>query len=348
MRSKILSRPAAHGVALLAALGMSLGIARPVQAASPIIMKMGTATLKDGQNEYLIRLAAKINKDSGGRIEAQVYPASQLGPVPREIEALQLGAVAGFIAPSEYLVSLDPRFQVLSAPGLFKNMEQVDPVMKDPTFRKAWFKLGQQRGAQVGAVFLSGPAAIDSRTPIKNVSDLKGMKIRVMASALQMKPLEALGATPVPISLGDVLPALQQGTIDGVLSVLPVLTVFHYYGTAKYFTETDFAQAVSTFVFSRSWLDRLPPDLRKLVQADALSVGDNMNPWILDFYKQERAAWIKGGGTVLRLPPAERAATMAKLRAVGEKVIESEPKLKAMYDITLAASDRVAAEEAKK
>ena len=309
-------------------------------AQTPVVMKLATATLNDGQHEFLRRLAAEVEKDSAGKIKGEVYPASQLGPIPREIEAVQLGAVAGFISPSEYMDSVDPRFEVLSAPGLFEDMSHVDRATRDPEFRKAFFEVGQKRGVSVGAVFLSGPEAFDTRTPVNHVADLKGMKIRVMASALQMKPVSALGATPVPISLGDVLPALQQGTIDGVLSVLPVLAAFRYYDAAKYFTETDFNYAVSAFVFSKQWLAKLSPDLRKIVTDDALKVGDTMHPWVVAFYNSQRQAWINAGGQVLRLPDDERARTMKELSAVSAEVVEATPALKSLYAVTLAAANR--------
>ena len=324
----------------LAAAALLAWACGPAHAQTPITMKLATPTLNDTQHEFLRRLAARVEKDSNGRIKAEVYAAGQLGPVPREIEQVQLGAIAGFVSPAEYQDSVDPRFQILSAPGLFDSMDHVDRATRDPEFRKAFWQVGQKRGVQVGAVFLSGPAAFDMRTPVKDIADLKGQKIRVMASPLQMKPLEALGATPVPISLGDVLPALQQGTIDGVLSVLPVLTAFKYYDTAKYFTESDLAMAVSSFIFSKMWLDRLPADLCKIVTDDALDEGDHMHAFAVAFYAKQRQAWIDGGGQVFRLPDAERAATMQQLQAVTNEVVNSNADLKAIYEVTLAAVNR--------
>ncbi len=61
------------------------------------------------------------------------------------------------------------------------------------------------------------PAAIVTRRPFKTLADLKGMKIRVPGSALLIEQLKQLGAAPIAMSLGEVLPAFQNGTIDGVL-----------------------------------------------------------------------------------------------------------------------------------
>ena len=57
----------------------------------PYVMKLSTATLNDTQQEWLQRFAAAVEKDSGGRIKGEIYPASQLGSIPRQIEGTQFG-----------------------------------------------------------------------------------------------------------------------------------------------------------------------------------------------------------------------------------------------------------------
>lgn len=327
----------ASGLLLAAAANL---FAAPPASAADIVMKLGTPTLNDGQHEFLKRLAAAVEKDSGGRIKAEVYPASQLGPIPREIEAVQIGAVQGFISPAEFLEGVDPRFQVLSAPGLFNDMNHVGRAVKDAEFRGVFFAVGATRGLRVSAVFLSGPTAVNSRNPVKRVDDLKGMKIRVMASPMQMDPLKQLGATPVPLALGDVLPALQQGAIDGVLSVLPVLAAMHYYDSAKYITETNLSFAVSTFVLSKTWFDGLPPDLQKIVADDSVRIGDEMHQWVVDFYEAKKKAWTEAGGQVLQISSEERAKAMASLVTVANRVADAKPPVKAMYDLLERAAKR--------
>jgi TRAP-type transport system periplasmic protein len=307
---------------------------------APIVMKLGTPTLNDGQHEFLKRLAAAVEQDSKGRMKVEVYPASQLGPIPREIEAVQLGAIQGFLAPAEFLEGVDPAFQVLSAPGLFNDMDHVGRTVKDPEFRKEFFKVGSTRGLRVTTTFLSGPTAVNTRNPVRHVEDMKGLKLRVLASPMQMEPMKALGATPVPLPLGDVLPALQQGAIDGVLAVLPVLSAMRYYDTAKYITETDLSYAISTFVLSKIWFDGLPPDLQKIVNDDAVRIGDEMHPWVVDFYKSQRKVWADAGGQVLQITDEERAKTLTSMVEVASRVANSKPQVKAMFDIVAAAAKR--------
>ena len=77
--------------AILAAL--ALPPAACAQAASGLVMKLSTATVNDHQHEWMKRFAAAVEKDSGGRIKSEIYPASQLGSIPRQIEGTQFGSI---------------------------------------------------------------------------------------------------------------------------------------------------------------------------------------------------------------------------------------------------------------
>src|SRR5580658_9346332 len=93
--------------------------AMPVQAAD-FVMKFGTPTINETQHQFLKFYKEEVEKASAGRIEVQIYPASQLGPIPREIEGVQLGDVQGLITPVDFFVGVDPRFGVFSTPMLFR------------------------------------------------------------------------------------------------------------------------------------------------------------------------------------------------------------------------------------
>src|SRR5438105_12097168 len=96
------------------------------------VMKMSTATINDTQHEWLKRFSAAVEKDSGGRIKGEIYPASQLGPIPRQIEGVQFGSVQVYIGPPEFLSGIDVRYEALSAPGLFSSTDQAVRVINDP------------------------------------------------------------------------------------------------------------------------------------------------------------------------------------------------------------------------
>ena len=75
---------------------------QPADAKSQFVMKLASATLNDGQHEWMRRFAAAIETKSGGRIKPELYPASQLGSNPRMVEGTQLGSIQMFLAPPEF------------------------------------------------------------------------------------------------------------------------------------------------------------------------------------------------------------------------------------------------------
>ena len=110
--------------------GLMAALLAPAPAAQAqdktFTMKLATATINDTQHEWLKRFAAAVEKNSGGRIKAEIYPASQLGPIPRQIEGVQFGSIQGWIGPPEFLVGVDERYEALSAPGLMLQLRPGD------------------------------------------------------------------------------------------------------------------------------------------------------------------------------------------------------------------------------
>ncbi len=149
-----------------------------------------------------------------------------------------------------------------------------------------------------------------------------------------------LGATGVPLTLGDVLPALQQGTIDGTFTGLPVFTTLQYQEAARYITETGQAYIFSAAMLSKRWYDGLPADLQGQVMAAAKQAETEVTPWELDFLAAQRKVWTGKGGELIALPAADKAEIIAKVATVGEDIVKTKPNLKPLWDLMLAAAKR--------
>src|SRR5690242_17159117 len=145
-------------------------------------MKLSTATINDTQHEWLKRFAAEVEKNSNGRIKAEIYPASQLGAIPRQIEGVQFGSIQGWMGPPEFLVGVDERFEAMSAPGLFSSVDQVMKVAQDPPIQKMMYGLGEPKGFTGRGFAPIGPSSILTKKPVNKLADLSGLKIRVLAS----------------------------------------------------------------------------------------------------------------------------------------------------------------------
>ena len=156
-------------------------------------MKLSTATVNDHQHEWLKRFAAAVEKNSGGRIKAEIYPASQLGSIPRQIEGAQFGSIQGWIGPPEFLVGVDERYEALSAPGLFASRAQAARTIGDPAVRNLMLGLGANKGLVGAGIYRVGPSSIIVRKPVHHLAEFKGTKIRVLASPFQLEMIRRMG-----------------------------------------------------------------------------------------------------------------------------------------------------------
>jgi TRAP-type C4-dicarboxylate transport system substrate-binding protein len=303
-------------------------------------MKITLATLNDQIHAFAKNYGAALEKNSGGRIKTEVYPASQLGAIPRQTEGVQFGAIQCQVVPPEFLVGVDERFEVLAAPGLIQSMAQGQRLAADPEVLKLMLSLGAEKGLHGVGLFMVNPAAIASKTPIRTLADFKGKKIRIFASKFQSEAFDRLGATPVAMSLGDVLPALQQGAIDAAVASTAVFTSFHYQDAAKYVTLTGQPAIFGIVEISKKWYDTLPPDLQKIVDQTAAQEDVAINPQAIEITDNSAKAWETGGGELIKLPPDEQSSLLELLSSVGEDVSKQKPLLSDAYKIVTAAAVR--------
>ncbi|MBI2491621.1 MAG: TRAP transporter substrate-binding protein [Candidatus Rokubacteria bacterium] len=320
------------GVAVVVA-GAALALGAAPAAAQTYTLKIGNATINDVQHEWQKRWGARVEKRAGGRIKVEIYPASQIGSIPRMIEGLQLGTLEAWIGPPEFVVGHDPRFQVLAAPGVFDDMAHAYRVIGDPKFREAVLSLGEAKGMKGVSLIVYGPTSYATRKPIRKLDDFKGLKIRVFASPMQTLPLTRLGATAAPMPLSDVFPALQRGAIDGNRTGITIFTTFKYYDILKTVTETHDAMITSIAMVSKLWYDKLPPDLQKVLVEEGEAVQKELLDWTVDFNTKGRQTWTDKGGELIKLPAADQAELMKRLSTVGDEVVGSQPRLKEIYDL---------------
>ena len=309
-------------------------------AGKTFVMKLSTATINDTQHEWLRRFVAMVEKDSGGRIAGEIYPASQLGPIPRQIEGVQFGSVQAWIGPPEFLVGIDKRYEALSAPGLFTSQAQAVKVINDPPVRDLMFELGANKGLEGIGLAPIGPSSIVMRKEVRHLADLKGTKIRVLASPFQLELIRRMDASPVAMTLADVLPGLQQGAIDGALATITVFTTFQYVDVAKFVVETDQPYLNSIVVMSKKWLATLPPDLQTIVRDDAAKTSRDIVPFVQEFFAKQRNVWKDKGGELISLPAAEQAAMLAKVSSIGEDLSKDNPDLNKAVKLVFESAKR--------
>jgi TRAP-type transport system periplasmic protein len=329
---------AAGASVLVLALALTLGAAQAQD--KTYVMKVTLPTINDAPHQFAKDFAAMVEKDSGGRIKGEVYPASQLGSIPRQIEGVQFGAIQVADVPPEFFVGVDERFEVMAAPGLVESIEHGQRVAADPAVRKLMFGLGAQKGLHGVGLMIAQPSCVISKSPIRHLADFKGKKIRIFASQFQSTAFDRLGATPVAMTLGDVLPALQQGAIDGSVAGIGPFVHLHFVDAAKYVTETNTPAIFLILEVSQKWYDSLPKDLQEIVDRDGAAVSKSIEPVALKMYQEQRKAWTDSGGELISLPREEQAEMMRMLSSVGDDVSKTKPAVREAYEVVTDAAKR--------
>lgn len=324
-----------------AAAGSLLLIGGAANAQQPVVMKFATLTINDVQHEYLKNFKAELEKVTNNRIRVEIYPAAQLGGAPRQAEGVRLGTIEAASGPAELFVGADPRFQVLAMAGLFKDNDHARRVVEVPAFRKIWQDFTATRGMINIGLTVYDHQLIALKAPAAKLSDLSGRRLRVLASASEQAAITALGAAPVPMSLPEVLPALQQGAVDGVSSVLGVFVAFRYYDAAPHVLDTALWHLMPIKVVSKVWFDRLPADLQKaIVETGAKLEADNYK-WQVARIAEDRKAWMDKGGRFTKLSASEQLEAEKRVMGTTQSVLAKHAPSKTLYDQLKAVASKV-------
>ena len=297
------------------AMAVAVAVATPASAAD-FTLKVASPTNNDATLEWMKSFERKVEDGSDDRIEVELYPASQLGQIPATIEGAVFGTIEVTAPASGFFVKYDDRYEVFGAPGLFANLEKAQQVLADPDVLDHIAAFGADQGLTPIAAIAHGPVGLLSSTPVETIGDLQGLKIRVAGpSAMNTAPMSALGASPISMPLGEVLPALQTGTVDGFLASLPVFTTFKYYDVATDLTIMPETYLIVPVVASQAFLDTIGPELTELVRSSAREALADANAFNLDFVDGVRAEWEANGGRVIELGEADAQAYLDAVAA---------------------------------
>ena len=325
------------GLVLAGALAGAAGTA----TAQQFTMKISAPTANDVSTEWMAAVKKGIESRTGGKIKVELYPANQLGQIPATVEGVALGTIEMTLPAAGFLVGLDPRFEVLDVPGLFDSVQHGMQVLTDPDIRKRLSSFGASKGIEPMLTFVHGPMMLVSIKPVRGISDFKSQKIRAPGgSPMQMDPLKKLGALPLSMPLGEVLPALQNHAIDGSEAAFGVFTAFKYFDAAKNLTYLPGTFLVVGGATSRKWLGSLGADLEAVVREESRKAEALFSTWGVEDLERIANTWQKNGGQLVTMVPAEAKRYVSEVSAAVAPILAERPQLKQDYEALLATAKK--------
>jgi tripartite ATP-independent transporter DctP family solute receptor len=214
-------------------------------------------------------MGKKLEAATKGRLTIQMYPSMQLGGEKEAIEQAQVGALAFARVSVGALGPVVDDLNVFNLPYLFRNTAHMQKVIDGPIGQELLDKVtNNPKAGLVGLCWMDAGARslYDTKKPIRNLGDLKGMKFRVMGNPMFVDMMNALGGNGVAMGYDQVFNALQTGVVDGAENNPPSFVFDNHYTVAKYYTLDEHLIVPEMLVMSRKIWDSLSTADRALIK----------------------------------------------------------------------------------
>jgi len=313
---------------LIALLTMVTLISFSGSATAAMKIKLGVVT-KPGsaQNIAAEKFKELIEERSNGDINVQIFHSASLGNETEILQQAQMNAVQMAIVTGGPFDTFDPMARVINYPFLFKDYAQVDKILDGPLGAEL---LKSLEGSGFKGLCFSENGfrnLTNNRLPVKSPEDIKGLKIRTMASAIHKTIWQNLGANPTPMPW-PIYTELEQGVIDGQENPLWVMEVYKFYEIQKYMTLTRHVYSYHIDVASLQWWKTLDAKTQKMIQnamyeAAVFQRKDNRSK------NAGRLKFLKEKGMQVEENP-DIGAFRAKVSGLKDMDIYKNPKVQAL------------------
>jgi tripartite ATP-independent transporter DctP family solute receptor len=236
-------------------------------------------------HEGIVFMARRAEELSRGRLRLEVFPAEQLGNETQCLEQAQAGTLAITKVSAGAIGNFVNSYRVFSLPYLFRDADHMWRVLEGEVGRSLLDRLavgndGRPSGLTGLGFYDSGSRNFYSKTAILSPADLRGRKVRVMADAVAMDAIQAMGGAATPIPWGELYTSLQQGVVDAAENNPPTLVSSRHYEVGRHYTMSHHMRIPDVVVVSSRVWDTLSPEEQAWIQqATTESVAVQRELW---------------------------------------------------------------------
>jgi len=272
--------------------------------------------------------ADHMKKWSDGKIDIEVYPYGTLGATGDINELAQMGVVQFVFSDHAWISSFVPQAQALALNYIFpteKVPEVLDYMAKNGKFLPMLEKAFRKNDLVPLSIMFEGWQWVTSKKPIKSLDDMKGLKLRLMSSKLLVEDYKAYGASPTPMSYGEVYSGLQMGLIDAQVNPLFAIYSMKFYEVQNYVTQLKSEPFIGIPTVNQEFFDGLTKEAQEEMRKfwiDAIVPAGN---WITE-RNQSDMEKMKKAKPSLTFHVLDDA-TIAKFKAQAETVYSEYPKI---------------------
>ena len=260
-----------------------------------------------------------VEKNSGGKLKVNIFPGGTLGSDQANVSAIQGGSLEMASMNSGIFASQVKEFGVYDFPFMFASTKEADAVVDGPFGKKMHAKLEEKGLIGLAYYELGFRHLTNGKRAINKVSDIEGLKLRVIPNPINVDWVKALGANPTPLPFPELYAALEQGAVDGQENPIPTINSAKMYEVQKHLTLTGHQYNPQSVVISKKFWDTLSAAEKKVLSDAALesakfqrATARNLEASLLDNLK-------KNGMQVTQLSESEMTILRDKMRPVTAK-----------------------------
>lgn len=246
-----------------------VAIALTVPAFAKTVLKLGhIAEVSHPYAQGADHFAKLVAEKSGGDMEVQVFPSSQLGSQKDMTEGLIYGTIDMVLTGTADLGQFQPKMSLFDLPFLFKDREHAYKALD--TVGMELGKDLEPRGLKLLGYMENGIRHLTNNVrPVKAPADMAGLKIRVMSNKIYIETIKSLGGSPTPMAFGELYSAMQQGTVDGQENPSAHIYTKRFFEVQKYASLTAHAYAPEPVLISMITWSRLSDAQKAVIQEAA-------------------------------------------------------------------------------
>ncbi|MCH2556553.1 MAG: TRAP transporter substrate-binding protein [Alcanivorax sp.] len=242
-------------------------------------------------------MAKEVSSDDRCNIDARVFPNSQLGGTTDLIENLQTGALEVAILPGSFLVGFQPLIGIMDFPYFWPtDYNDLKTVIESDAMR-ALLDTTEEKGVVSLSVWHTGYKSWTANKPLDTVAAYKGLKARVMPSAIIREQDKLLGMQPVAMPFSETYVALQNGAIDTQENPVVTNYLMRFQEVQDYLTLSNHGTLDQVIMVSKLWWDKLDDGCQTAVREAVADGGDLTAELVYKMIDEKALPAIRESGT---------------------------------------------------
>lgn len=305
------SQPAATGASAASSAGDTAAADTKTEVPSGDVVTIQVGfenTTEEPIGKAVEKWAELLEQESNGAMQLQLFPNSALGSKSELIDQMVMGESIITIADGAFYADYGvPDLGILYGPFFFDNWDEVWKLIDSQWYKDECQKLADKGLTVLASNWVYGERELMTKTKVVTPADIKGKKIRLANSQIYVEGFNALGATAVPMALGDVYTSLQNGTLDGVENPLSTLYGQSFQEVSKNILMTGHILNFTTWCIGTDFLNSLTADQQALLYKTAEEAGLHNNELQAAANDEYRQMLEESGVTFTELTDEERA-----------------------------------------